>query len=445
MHKDIKPEREANQSKTMTESKYEYKQERIDEVMHVYNHKSGLNVFVMPKKGYLKKYVAFAVHYGSIDNKFIDTDSQEIISMPEGIAHFLEHKLFDQEEGSIMDKFSELGSNPNAYTTFNRTVYYFSCTDKFTENLELLLDFVQNPYFTDETVEKEKEIIKQEISMYDDNPEWKSFFNYLKLLYAANPVREVIAGNFNSISQIDKSMLYKCYEMFYQPSNMVIFAIGDIDYEEIFKTVDSKIINKSPARKISKWRPEEPLNLNGEYTEEKMHISTPLFQMGFKDNGEGLAGEELLMREIAIKILLEIFFGRSSKLYKQLYDEGLVYNPFEFDYTAEENYAYSMIRGESADPLKVKDRILKTVEDYLNNGIKREDYERIRNSMYGKSVRWFNSMEKTLDMFITNYFRKTNIFDYFNIYDKITLEYTMNTMKSHFKRDMFAASVIKSI
>ncbi|NSW90725.1 MAG: insulinase family protein [Firmicutes bacterium] len=419
--------------------------DKIGEVMHKYRHDSGLNAFVIPKKGYSKKYTVFATHYGSINNEFIDPYDNNTIKMPEGIAHFLEHKLFDQKEGSIMDKFSELGSSPNAYTSFNKTVYLFSCTERFDENLGLLLSFVQNPYFTELGVEKEKDIIKQEINMFRDNPGWRAFFNLLESLYVMNPVKNDIVGNHESIEKIDKEMLYKCYNIFYHPSNMVIFVIGDVDEERVFNRIESSISKKHKIGKIKRLFPEEPKEINREYIEEKMPVATPIFQMGFKDDTYNLKGEELLMREIAVKILLEIFMGRSSQLYNKLYEEGLINNTFEFDYTAEENYAYSTIGGESIEPGKVKEKIIDTVCFLLKDGLNKEDFQRVKKSLYGKLIRWFNSLEKVSEMFISGYFKGINIFDYFNIYDKINLEYLNHVMKGHFNLDRFAVSVIQGI
>jgi predicted Zn-dependent peptidase len=421
---------------------------KIDEVIYKYRHNSGLDVCIIPKKGYLKKYAIFATHYGSIDNEFTDPygdNRDNSIKVPEGIAHFLEHKLFDQKEGSIMDKFAELGSSPNAYTSFNRTVYSFSCTEKFSENFKLLLNFVQNPYFTETGVEKEKDIIKQEINMYRDNPGWRSFFNLLKSLYKENPVRKDIVGNIESIDRINKDMLYKCYNVFYHPSNMVIFVIGDVDINQIFDQVDSLIISNLENPEIKRIFPEDSPEINKEYTEERMSVAIPIFQMGFKDDISNIKDEELITREVTMKILLEILIGRSSKLYSQLYEDGLINNTFEFDYTNEENYAYSIIGGESKEPYKVREKLFEIIECMLKNGVCEEAFERVKKATYGRTIRWFNSLEKVSEIFISSYFKKNNVFDYFNIYDKINLEYLTKLMKEHFKLDRFAISVIKGV
>jgi predicted Zn-dependent peptidase len=385
----------------------------INESMHVYNHKSGLKAFIIPKKGYSKKFATFATHYGSVNNKFIAPGESEITTVPDGVAHFLEHKLFEQKDGSVMDKFSELGANPNAYTGFTQTVYLFSCTDRFSENFQLLLNFVQNPYITDESVEKEKGIIGQEIKMYQDNPGWRSFFNLLKAFYENNPVKIDIAGSIESVNKINKEILYKCYNTFYHPSNMVICVVGDVDPDDTFRQVEESIKEADYKPEIKRIFPKEPDGVNKDYIEQSLSVSTPMFQMGIKDNMTEVKGIEYLKREVAIKLLLEYIMGKSSKLYNELYNEGLINNTFEFDYTIEESFAFSMFGGESVDPLKVKDRIVKEVEFICKNGLNKETYNRIRKAMNGRFIKRLNSVEKISHMFISVYFKGINLLSIF--------------------------------
>ena len=419
----------------------EYKS--VDEVMHIYEHKSGLKAFVIPKKGYSKKYATFATHYGSINNEFIVPGEKEPIRVPDGIAHFLEHKLFEQKDGSVMDKFSALGSNPNAYTGFAQTVYLFSSTDKFDENFQLLLNFVQNPYITEESVEKEKGIIGQEIKMYEDDPGWRVFFNLLKAFYRDNPVKIDIAGTVESISKINRDYLYKCYNTFYHPSNMIILVVGDVEPEVIFNQVEEQIKESAVKSDIKRIFPEEPKGLNQDYVEQKLAVSTPLFQMGFKDSKLETKGINGLIREIAVKILLEMIMGRSSELYEELYSEGLINNSFDFDYTAEESYAFSMFGGESADPNKVKQKVADKIIALKNNGLDKASYERIKKALNGRFIKQLNSVERISHTFISVYFKEVNMFDYFDVYDKITFEYINEVFKEHFNLDNLALSVIK--
>jgi predicted Zn-dependent peptidase len=424
--------------------KYEtVKYEKINEVLHIYEHKSGLKAFVIPKKGYYKKYATFATHYGSINSAFGIPGEKEPIRVPDGIAHFLEHKLFEQKDGSVMDKFSELGSSPNAYTSFNQTVYLFSSTDRFDDNFRLLLDYVQNPYITEESVEKEKGIIGQEIRMYDDDAGWRVFFNLLKAFYRNNPVRIDIAGTVDSIAKIDRDTLYKCYNTFYHPSNMVILVVGEVDPDKVFEQVENGIKATEDKPEIQRIYPEEPAVIHQDYIEQNLAVATPLFQMGFRDPQLDTKGIDCLKHEVGIKLLLEMIMGRSSSLYTALYNEGLINSTFEYDFTIEESYAFSMFGGESTDPLKVRDRITSEISQLKSTGLDRSRYDRIRKAMYGRFLRQLNSVERISHSFISVYFKGVNIFDYLNVYDTITFEYIDDLFRKHFNKDNLALSVVK--
>lgn len=425
----------------MKTDKLEYK--KAGETVYRYEHASGLKAFVIPKKGYSKKHATYSTHYGSINNEFQVPGENEITRVPDGIAHFLEHKLFEQETGSVMEKFSQLGSSPNAYTSFSQTVYLFSCTDRFDENFKLLVDFVQNPYITEESVEKEKGIIGQEIMMYQDNPGWRAFFNLLRAFYTNNPVRVDIAGSVESISKINRDTLYKCYNTFYHPSNMAILVVGDVDPQSVFQQVEAGIKPVKPQADIKRLFPPEPEKINKNYAEQALAVSMPQFQTGFRDTGFDSKGIECLKREIAIKLILEMIMGRSSEFYNSLYVDGLINNSFDFDYTIEENYAFSLFGGESSDPAEVRDRIVQHIGEIKKQGLSKADYERIRRAMYGRFMRQLNSIERISHTFISVYFKGVNIFDYLGVYDKITIEYVNEIFSQHFNLDNLALSVIK--
>lgn len=416
--------------------------ENINEEMHVYTHKSGLKAFVIPKKGYSKKYATFATHYGSINNYFCPPDSNEKIRVPDGIAHFLEHKLFEQKDGSVMDKFSALGSNPNAYTSFSQTVYLFSCTDRFEDNFALLLDFVQNPFITEESVEKEKGIIGQEIKMYDDNPGWRAFFNLLKAFYEKNPVCIDIAGTVDSIAKINRDVLYKCYNTFYNLSNMVILVVGDVDSNTVFDMVEKSLRQTEDKGEIERIFPEREAKLNKGYIEQRLDISMPMFMMGFRDDAVITKGVQCLRREVAIKILLEMILGRSSALYNKLYSEGLINNTFEIDYTAEESYAFSNIGGESKNPEKVRELLVEEIGRIKDEGLDGNTFNRIKKSMQGRFLRGFNSVENVSHLFMSVYFKEVNVFDYVKVYDTISFEDVEKIFGSHFDLDKLALSVV---
>ncbi len=416
---------------------------KAGERVYKYEHDSGLKAFVIPKKGYSKKHATFSTHYGSINNEFTMPGDKEITRVPDGIAHFLEHKLFEQETGSVMEKFSQLGSNPNAYTGFSQTVYLFSCTDRFDENFRLLVDFVQNPYITEESVEKEKGIIGQEIMMYQDNAGWRAFFNLLRAFYSSNPVRVDIAGTVESIANINREVLYKCYNTFYHPSNMVILVVGDVEPEKVFQQVQSGIKPVGPQAEIKRIFPSEPAKVNQSYIEQALAVSMPQFQMGFKDGKFNSKGIECLNREVAVKLLLEMIMGRSSEFFNRLYEEGLLNNTFDFDYTIEESYAFSIFGGESSNPSAVRDKLVESLRDIRRKGLDKQSYERIRKAMYGRFMKQLNSIERISHTFISIYFKYVNIFDYLSVYDKITFEYVNQVFYEHFDLDNLALSVIK--
>lgn len=417
----------------------------IDESLYSYEHRSGLKAFVIPKKGYHKKYATFSTHYGSINNEFVIPGGNEPTSVPDGIAHFLEHKLFEQKDGSVMNKFSKLGSNPNAYTGFNQTVYLFSCTDRFEDNFGLLLDYVQNPYITEESVEKEKGIIGQEIKMYQDDPGWRAFFNFLGALYEKNPVRIDIAGTVESIGKIDRDALYTCYNTFYHPSNMAVLVVGDVDPESVFKQIDQSISIKSPKGEIKRIFPSEPAGIHRAYVEQRLAVAMPLFQAGFREDGAVGTGIEGARHEIAVKLLLEMIMGRSSDLYEELYGKGLINSSFDHDYTMEENYAFSMFGGESPEPEKVRDIIIAKIEEIKRSGLDRNGFERTKKAMHGRFIRSMNSVERISHSFISVYFKGVYLFDYLQVYDKITFEYVTEVFNRHFIAQKLALSVIKPV
>lgn len=412
----------------------------LNEVLYKGVHKSGLTVYVLPKKEHSKSYAAFATRYGSIDYKFITPGENEYTEIPDGVAHFLEHKLFEQPDGSnAFDAYSMTGANANAFTSFNSTVYLYSCTDKFYKNLEILLDFVSNPYFTKENVDKEQGIIGQEIRMYDDDPGWRVFFNMLDCMYVNHPIKKDIAGTVESIAQIDKDLLFKCYNTFYNPTNMILFTCGDVDCDEVSKLVD-KHITASPNSEIKRFETEEPKRVNKPYKEQKLSISTPIFQIGFKDTDVGFDGTELLKKEIITSLLIEILLGEGSDLYNKLYSEGLINDSFDCDFEAEPGYGFSSLGGESPDPEKVQQIVLDTFE---NLEISEEEFERAKKVEIARYLRMWNSVEGLSNTMVSDLFKNINIFEYSSIIKDITLRDVQHRFKEHFSRQNCVLSVIR--
>ena len=277
---------------------------KIKEKLYIEKLENGLTVMILPRHNIQKKYVMWGVNFGSIDNHFVNPENNEEINIPDGVAHFLEHKMFEQRTGiNSLDKLSSLGVDANAYTTNDYTTYLFECNNHFYEALDELMDYVQNPYYTDENVEKEKGIIAQEIKMYEDHPFWQVYLNALKCIYKNNPVRIDIAGDVPSITGIDKEMLYHCYNTFYTPSNMLMVLCGDFNPEELIKEVKKRIIKHENKGEIKRIYPEEPKEINEKQKIVTMDVNNPLFAIAIKD--EVLDNKtEQVKKHIALEILL---------------------------------------------------------------------------------------------------------------------------------------------
>lgn len=417
----------------------------IDETCYEYSHKSGLKAYVITKKGYSKKYAAFAAKFGSNDNEFIVPGEKDPTVVPDGIAHFLEHKLFEQKDGSVMDKFAALGSSPNAYTSFNKTAYLFSCTDQFDENLKLLIDYVQNPFLTDENVEKEKGIIAQEIMMYEDNPEYKVYYNLLKSLYSKNPVRNGVAGTKESVMSINRETLMKCYDTFYHPSNMILIVVGDVVPGEVFDIIDAGITSYEARPKIERIFPEEPEGIMQKYIMEKARISAPIFEIGIKCKDVRGDIDEIKIRSIAMKLIMKELFDSGSEIYEKLFKDGLINDSFGFDFSMEVNYSHIIIGGESRDPELVKDLITEYIAGKQKSGLVEEVFIRNKKAYKGSFLKKFNSVESIAGSFISEYFRGVFMFDYYDVYDKITIEYADKLLRTEFAPQNIAMSVVLPI
>ena len=414
---------------------------QVKEKLYIEKLENGLTVMIIPKTGIRRKYVMWATHYGSIDNKFVIPGEEKVTEVPDGIAHFLEHKMFEQENGTnSLDVLTALGVNANAYTTTNYTTYLFEATDNFYKALDELMDYVQHPYFTDENVEKEKGIIAQEINMYNDYPDWEVYMNALKCMYKNNPITIDIAGTVESIQKIDKDVLYKCYNTFYNPSNMLMCFCGDFNPEDLIKEVKSRLVEKKPQGEIKRIYQEEPANIVEKRKEQTMEVSMPLFVIGIKDK---LEKENIVKKHIAIEILLNMLIGKSSDLYKNLYQEELLISEPFLEYEFGEDYAHVAISGASKDPDKILEKLLEQINKMKKEGIKEEDFNRIRNMLYGNAAKEFNSVSDIARMFVTDYFKGINSFDYLETYKQITMEYTKQVLENTFKEENTVISIIK--
>lgn len=418
----------------------------LDEEMQYAVHKSGLRVYVFPKKGFSKYYAIYGTDYGSLNQTFTVPGEDKDITVPDGIAHYLEHKMFEEEDGSdAFEKFALTGASSNAYTSFDLTAYLFSCTDKFYENLDILLEFVNHPHFTEENVAKEQGIIGQEIKMYDDDPEWRVFFNSLKAMFHNNPVKIDIAGTVESISHITPEILYKCYNTFYNPANMLLVLVGDIDINEAMKYVDKHI---SPERNLGKVKcPEvaEPKERVQEYIEQKLSVSQPMFRAAFKDNMPYMTGDELLKKEIATEIILEAVFGRSSDFYLDLYEKGLIDSTFGTETDIEHEYGFTLIGGESKAPEEVYKEIKKVLDKCANDGIDKAAAERAKKVLISRDISLFNNVEAMGNAFIRQLKNNQNPLNYKNAVQSVTYEDIMNRLTEHFDTSNSVLSVVRPI
>ncbi|MBS6253000.1 MAG: insulinase family protein [Clostridium sp.] len=421
---------------------------KVKEKVYIEKLDNGLTVMIIPKPGVQKKYMIWGTNYGSNDNEFIVPGEQEKTTVPNGVAHFLEHKMFEQENGTnSLDVLTALGTEANAYTTNDHTAYLFECTDNFYEAMDELMDYVQHPYFTDENVEKEKGIIGQEIMMYDDYPEWRVYLNAMEAMYHNNPIKIDIVGTIETISKIDKEILYKCYETFYNPSNMAMVICGDFEPEKLIKEVKKRLIDKKSNGKIERIFKEEPEEIVKEKIEQKLEVSQPLYTMGIKDkidNVENSNKTDIVKKHIAIEILLNIIMGRSSKLYKELYNEGLIYSGASLDYEFSKTYAHILIAGQSTDPEKLYEKFKLRVKELKENGIDENDFERNKKMIYGGYVKEYNDVTDIARMFLADYFKGINSFDYIEEINSINVEYLNQVLKDVFKENKMVLSIVKS-
>lgn len=425
----------------MESIRYEHLQETLYyEVMD-----NGLHVYILPKPGFQKTYATFATKYGSVDNHF-QVEGQEAVKVPDGIAHFLEHKMFEEPTGDIFATFASHGASANAFTSFDQTVYLFSATEYVNENIQTLVDFVQNPYFTDQNVEKEKGIIGQEIDMYADNPDWRVYFGLIEAMYQKHPVHIDIAGTVESIRTITKEMLYECYNTFYHPSNMLLFVVGGVDPQEVIDMVRSNQEQKDykPQGSIERFFEPEPEQVGEARREAKLAVSLPKCLFGFKETDIGLTGEKLLRRDMTTQLMMDLLFGSSTRLFQKLYDEDLISDSFGHEYNSSPQYAFSAIGGDTKDPDQLLARIREEVDAIVEKGFESTDFERARKKKIGGYLRMLNSPENIAHEFTRQQFRGGDFFNMLPLYESITLEDVNFRLREHIRWDQLAVSLVVS-
>ncbi|CAI6263783.1 MULTISPECIES: EF-P 5-aminopentanol modification-associated protein YfmH [Bacillus] len=410
--------------------------EQLQETLYHEKMSNGLDVYVLPKKGFNKTYAVFTTKYGSIDNRFVPLGKNEMVHVPDGIAHFLEHKLFEKADGDVFQDFSKQGASANAFTSFTRTAYLFSSTSNVERNLETLIDFVQDPYFTEKTVEKEKGIIGQEINMYDDNPDWRLYFGVIENMYKEHPVRIDIAGTVESISHITKDLLYECYETFYHPSNMLLFIVGPVDPEAIITQVRENQ-EKKPYTDQPEIKREEVKEQEAVFRKEKeikMNVQGPKCLVGLKSKKPFKLGKELLKHELSMNLLLEALFGKSSAQYESLYEKGYIDETFSFDFTAEYGFGFAAIGGDTPEP----DQLAEDISSMLLRAgelITAEKIELARKKKIGTFLKALNSPEYIANQFTRYAFLDMSLFDVVTVLEQITLEDVQNVIQEEISAD----------
>lgn len=399
--------------------------------------KNGVTVYVVPKKGYMEKQAMVAFNYGSSDNMFlVEGDKRDY---PQGIAHFLEHKLFEEKDKNIFDEFSRLGASTNAFTNFNTTAYYFNTVDNFKECFDILLGFVSNLYLTEENVKKEKDIITQEIRMYEDDAMWQVYFNLLCALYKEHPIRNNIAGSVESVESITKAMLEDCYSSFYTMDNVAVIVAGDVDNDEVIAEVNSKL-KLCESKEIKRYCEAETSDIYKHKISSEMSIKRAIFNIGFKENQIELSMPD---RAISSKMVLDIMFGTGSRLYERLYSEGLIDDSFSYDYLSGKDYGVSIISGVTSEVEEVKNAILKEIECFKQKGLQQVDVDRIRKKQIGRLKRAEQSVSGICSIIADNFCKGIEMVDFYKKYDNIDIGMLKNRIDLHFDVNNMAISVIE--
>ena len=406
---------------------------------------SGLKCYIIPKHGFREKQAAVCVRYGAVDNIFSLNGQKH--ELPAGVAHFLEHKLFEDEKVNISEEFAKKGVMNNAYTNATTTAYYFNGADNFYDCLDLLLDMTEKPYFTDENVENEKRIIEQEIEMYTDDPGWRVYYQALRGGYDKHPICEYIAGDAETIRRIDKDMLYNCYDAFYKPDNMAVVCVGDdIDPEKVFKAAGKRFCGRGDfsTERIYKAQEtaEKTVNIENNRIITKMNLSAPRFCIVFKAADRGQKRRKTPEDIAAAKILLDVFAGESSSFYSEMYADGIIDNGFSFDYIYGPEYAHAVFAGESAKCEKVYEKILDRAEYLIKNGIDKNDIERIKKKHIGRIIRGFNYIDATANGAIDCFARGFGLFDMSAAYNNVTEEVVNKSLLALFRAKESLLSVV---
>ncbi|GLO66057.1 EF-P 5-aminopentanol modification-associated protein YfmH [Oceanobacillus kimchii] len=398
--------------------------QELGETLYTKQLPNGLNVYLLPKSEMSKTYGIFSTNYGSLDQTFIPLGENKKITVPEGVAHFLEHKLFEKEDRDVFADFSKQGASPNAFTSFTQTAYLFSATSQIEKNVLTLINFVQDPYFSEASVEKEKGIIAQEIKMYDDQPDWQSFMGTIKAMFHEHPVNIDIAGTVESISSITKDDLYTCYQTFYHPENMSLFVAGNFNPQSMMDLITDNQSKKDfqKLEKIQRFLPNESDQVAEKNKKITMPVSIPKCTVGIKEPINNLKGNDFLRRDMLVGMFLSHFFSTGGPFYQELYEDGLIDDSFYFETNLDATFGYSLIGTNTDQPNRFSDRVKDLLLSTKDIRLDEETFTRMKKKKIGQLLRSMNSLEFTANKFTSYLHLGVNLFEIVPFIQQLTVD-----------------------
>ncbi|WP_461226962.1 EF-P 5-aminopentanol modification-associated protein YfmH [Lacticaseibacillus suihuaensis] len=397
----------------------------VGETLHDVTLENGLRVLIVPKPDYHETYALFAVNYGGIDVRYVPAGESEMVEDPAGIAHFLEHKLFEKADHDAFDLFGATGAASNAFTGANTTAYLFSTSRAVAENLTTLLDFVQDPYFTDKTVAKEKGIIGQEIQMYQDTPGWRLYYGLLGNLYPTHPVAQDVTGTLASIAEITPAALHRAYRTFYQPSNMTLTVVGNVDPQATLDLIAANQAAKTFAKALPITRgvaPDYDVATILPYRSLSLPVARPKAAVAIKGQRpvtDDLAGTRF---QVAVRLLLEMLFGDSGALYQDWYDQGLIDDSFDCDYQAGATYNFLTFAGDTEDPQALSDALVAVIAKGADQVLDPARFARLKQAGLGKYYQGMNALDSMANQLSTQSFTAVNAFELAGVMRDVTLD-----------------------
>ncbi|MGN0626196.1 MAG: EF-P 5-aminopentanol modification-associated protein YfmH [Oscillospiraceae bacterium] len=422
--------------------KQEIRSERVQESYQKIDHPSGLTLLLYPMEGFSSAYAMLTTDYGSVDMAFRTDPQADFTRIPAGTAHFLEHKMFENEDGDAFAKYAATGASANAFTSFDKTSYLFGCADHFEESLRILLEFVTTPYFTQQTVSKEQGIIGQEIKMYDDNPDWRVLFNLLKAMYVKHPIAIDIAGTVESIAEITADSLYETYRAFYNLRNMVLTVAGSFSPDAVVRIADG-MLRPAPQLQLERDFVQEPEQVAQKRIEQKFPVASPMFALGLKVRPAD--PKTNAANSIVNEIVNEVLAGDASPLYRRLYDSGLINATFDSETDCGKDFSAVIFSGESKDPDRVAREILQEIERVQKEGMDPAAFERGKKAVYGRYIRMLNRPDSIANAMVGAHFSGLGLYDLLEIAANATQEQAQQRLTEDYRTENVSLSVISPL